>query len=452
MEQKRNTKIVRYVAIAFAATMVLLLLLFFLHVKEIKDFNATSWTIDNFSDETDVVVDIHPRGQSTDSWEKNDAFPDVIINGCIYEMTISNSSGVGIVDWSLRINIKDNCYVNNAWNGTLEIHQFVDGSEKMQTLSLQDYRESDLNLEYIKAGQDLLIPLSSGDYLIYYPDEDEKNIKSPEDMAGEINAGVIFYTLSGNMNLSSYELTYRQEKSIWDGSQVASYIVFGLIWVVAFLIFIVILILTQHYEERVSTQSTITTELLSAFAKYVDSKEPNMEGHSKRVADYSYRIARRLGMTRKQCEEIYDTALVHDIGKCYIPDYILKKPDSLTEGEYEVVKTHTSRGAEMLMDCKSIPNIADGAMYHHERYDGSGYPTGMAGEDIPLVGRIIAVADAYDVMNSESVYMQRVTPEIIRKELMDGCGSQFDPMLVEVFLEVLDELDRDTWEMDRESL
>ena len=172
-----------------------------------------------------------------------------------------------------------------------------------------------------------------------------------------------------------------------------------------------------------------------------------MNGHSERVANYSRMIAHKLGMSKQDTENAYYIGLVHDIGKCYVPDYILKKQGKFTPEEYEVMKTHTTRGAKMLEPCKSIPHIADGALYHHEWYDGSGYPNGAAGEDIPLIARIIGIADAYEAMTGGEGYAAKLTEAQARAELLNGKGTQFDPFLVDVFIDVLDEIEKETWEI-----
>lgn len=130
---------------------------------------------------------------------------------------------------------------------------------------------------------------------------------------------------------------------------------------------------------------------------------------------------------------------MHDCGKLYIPDGILTKPSRLTDEEYEVMKKHTVYGSNILRDFTSIKDIQLGAMYHHERYDGKGYPTGKAGEDIPLIARIICVSDAFDAMNSQRCYRTNLAPEVILSELKNNKGTQFDPVIVEHLLKLIDD-------------
>ena len=128
---------------------------------------------------------------------------------------------------------------------------------------------------------------------------------------------------------------------------------------------------------------------------------------------------------------------MHDCGKIGIPDAILNKPDKLTEEEYEIIKTHTIQGNRILKDFTSIEGIRDGALYHHERYDGKGYPQGLKGEEIPLIARIICVADSFDVMNSERCYQHKMTKEDILEQLEINKGAQFDPKIVDCFLAMI---------------
>jgi energy-coupling factor transport system substrate-specific component len=130
---------------------------------------------------------------------------------------------------------------------------------------------------------------------------------------------------------------------------------------------------------------------------------------------------------------------MHDIGKIGIPDKILNKPDRLTDEEYAVMKTHVTHGAEILKDFTLIEHVVDGARYHHERYDGRGYPDGLKGEEIPLYGRIIGVADAFDAMTANRVYRKQMDFSYVFNEMKNGKGTQFDPQIVDILLRLIDE-------------
>lgn len=132
-------------------------------------------------------------------------------------------------------------------------------------------------------------------------------------------------------------------------------------------------------------------------------------------------------------------ALVHDIGKIGIPDAILNKPGRLTDEEYAVMKTHVTRGGEILKDFTMIDNVSVGALYHHERYDGSGYCVGLKGEEIPLDARIIGIADAFDAMTANRVYRKQLDIDFVIGELKRCSGTQFDPKLVDILLSLIED-------------
>ena len=190
-------------------------------------------------------------------------------------------------------------------------------------------------------------------------------------------------------------------------------------------------------EKRIEIEH-LTLQSITTIANTIDAKDTYTKGHSLRVSQYSARIAEALHWEDKHIQNLRYTALLHDIGKIGIPDAILNKPNGLSEVEYQLIQSHTTTGGEILKDITMIPHVADGAMYHHERFDGQGYPSGLAGADIPLEARIICIADAYDAMNSDRIYRNALPPEVIRQEMVKERGKQFDPMLLDVFLELFD--------------
>lgn len=179
-----------------------------------------------------------------------------------------------------------------------------------------------------------------------------------------------------------------------------------------------------------------TTE---ALANAIDAKDKYTSGHSMRVAYYSRRIAKAAGFIEPTCREVYFAALLHDVGKIGVSKSIINKVGKLTPEEYDEIKTHPEQGYQILSSIKQAPFLCIGARYHHERYDGKGYPEGLAGEDIPEIARIIAVADAYDAMTSVRSYRDPLPKEIVRSELVKGIGTQFDPKFATIMLQLLDE-------------
>ncbi len=186
-------------------------------------------------------------------------------------------------------------------------------------------------------------------------------------------------------------------------------------------------------------QIQMGNETIFAIAKAVDAKDERTSQHSARVSQYSAMIAHELGFPEAECENLRKTALMHDIGKIGIPDAILNKPSRLTDDEYTIMKSHTLRGAEILKDFTLLDHVIEGALYHHERYDGRGYPQGLKGEEIPINARIIGVADAFDAMTANRVYRKQMDFGYVLGELEKGKGSQFDPQMVDVLLKLINE-------------
>ena len=192
-------------------------------------------------------------------------------------------------------------------------------------------------------------------------------------------------------------------------------------------------------EKEIETQKLMLSQTAAALAEAIDAKDAYTNGHSRRVAEYSVMIAEELGKTKEECEEIYLIALLHDVGKIGIPNAIINKRGKLTDTEYAIIKTHPRMGYEILEKISSAPNLSIGAHYHHERFDGRGYPEGLKGEDIPEVARIIAVADSYDAMTSERSYRKGLPKMKARSELISGMGTQFDTRIANVMVCLIDE-------------
>lgn len=195
---------------------------------------------------------------------------------------------------------------------------------------------------------------------------------------------------------------------------------------------------TAHQKE-IDNQKLMIAQTTAALAEAIDAKDAYTNGHSQRVAEYSAKIAERYGKTKEECEEIYLIALLHDVGKIGVPNAIINKEGKLTDEEYEIIKTHPNRGKEILEKISISPNLAVGAHYHHERYDGKGYPEGLKGEEIPEIARIIAVADTYDAMASKRSYRNALPKEKIRSELINGMGTQFDSRFASIMVDLIDQ-------------
>lgn len=195
----------------------------------------------------------------------------------------------------------------------------------------------------------------------------------------------------------------------------------------------------NQLDETNNELTDLNNMVMQAFAKTIDAKDKYTKGHSVRVARYSRELVRRMGGTIKEQDEIYQIALLHDMGKIRIPDNIINKPGRLTDEEFSMIKLHCVNGYHILKNINAFPDLAVGAKYHHERYDGTGYPSGLKGENIPRCARIIAVADSYDAMTSNRSYRYALPQKIVRDEMEKGKGSQFDPDIADVMLRMIDE-------------
>ncbi|QWT52426.1 HD domain-containing phosphohydrolase [Eubacterium sp. MSJ-33] len=250
----------------------------------------------------------------------------------------------------------------------------------------------------------------------------------------------------GQSVLAESTYTIEKEKEIYDYWWFRLYAIF--VFALAMFYMAWLLIRTQIQRtiamqkrelELAKNQIEMGNETVLTIARTVDAKDENTSQHSMRVSEYSVLIAKRLGFTEEQCETLRKTALLHDIGKIGIPDRVLNKPSKLDDEEYEIMKSHVVKGAEILKKFTLIDNVQEGALYHHERYDGRGYVHGLKGEEIPLNARIIGIADAFDAMTANRVYRKKLDFGFVLGELKKGRGTQFDPKLVDIMLSLIEE-------------
>ena len=178
---------------------------------------------------------------------------------------------------------------------------------------------------------------------------------------------------------------------------------------------------------------------LRALTRAIEAKDTYTKGHSSRVARYSQMLAARMGKTEEEQENVYNIALLHDVGKLRVPENIINKVGKLTDEEFKFIQLHPVAGYNILRDIQGDEQLALGAKFHHERYDGKGYPNGLSGENIPELARIIAVADAYDAMASNRSYRDALPQTVVREEIEKGIGTQFDPRIAKMMLDIIDE-------------
>jgi energy-coupling factor transport system substrate-specific component len=289
---------------------------------------------------------------------------------------------------------------------------------------MEGFEKEPVVVKQSELGNIVYTNLSSGDYVFHFTILDNK----------------------GQSEIESYSYFIKKDKKIWEYGWFRVYIALVCILLVAYLSWLVTKLHSNRIIEKknreiimANKQVEMGRETIQAIAMTVDAKDENTSRHSFRVAQYSVLIAQKSGWDKERCENLRQIALLHDIGKIGIPDSVLNKPDSLTEQEYETMKSHVSIGAQILKDFTLVENVIEGALYHHERYDGKGYIHGLRGKEIPENARIIGVADAFDAMTSNRVYRRQMDMEYVINELKNGSGTQFDPFFVSILLELIED-------------
>ncbi|MCQ2597512.1 MAG: HD-GYP domain-containing protein [Treponema sp.] len=196
--------------------------------------------------------------------------------------------------------------------------------------------------------------------------------------------------------------------------------------------------LIDQYRNRERHMGEMTLRTIRTVAGTIDAKDEYTGGHSSRVAEYAVRLARALGKNEEECRNIHYIGLMHDIGKIGVPDVILNKNGKLVQDEYSLMRLHTTIGCEIIGDIDTVPGLREGVLYHHEWYNGKGYPMGLKGDAIPEIARILCLADSYDAMTSNRVYRKRLSDDEVRKEIERCAGSQFDPEMAKIFISLMD--------------
>ncbi len=311
-------------------------------------------------------------------------------DGVVYNMTDEN-----VTDWEIRIKFIKGCNVDSYWNGTVVFENDI--------MTLTSHEFNRVVEAHNSQPFGFVLHADSMDNVIY--------------------CTVTFY--------NRIEVT--EIMLFW-----ISLILLG------GLIIVDVTLLIVHYRnkelyERQRIAQRIIDQSFNTFANIIDAKDPYTKGHSLRVAQYAQMVAKKMKLSKEQQERIYMVGSVHDIGKVGVPDGILQKDGKLTPEERDIIKHHVDIGGDILMDFTAVPGIQEGARYHHERYGGGGYSSGIVGEEIPLFARIIGVADAFDAMCSNRCYRQKLSLDTVVEELKRCRGTQFDPGVVDIFLELIEE-------------
>lgn len=377
----------------FVISLGIIILLYFKLQSEVDVFNNTLVEItvkDGKSDHKDITIDMNMSKQWSDTKGLNKR-----IKGGQYDGSIINNGKFDFHSWKVEINLSEECNIDSLWNGvyTLEGNKL--------TLTPMDYN----GVVEDKDNQPFGFVALSNDFL-------------------EFNS----FKVSGY-----FDKTIKDFGMYW----VLRYV--SLAWIIAAVSYIAVRITLISYNRRQKRDAKIIIQVIDTFISFIDAKDPYTSGHSQRVAIYTKEIAKRMGLDDDIIRSYFYIALMHDCGKLMIPDSILKKPGKLTKEEREVIESHTSVGSDLLKNITAIAGIQDGALQHHERYDGTGYPNKLKGTDICQVARILAVADAFDAMNSDRCYRDKLPIDKIKEELDTNSGKQFDPEIVPYMLDIINE-------------
>lgn len=387
----KKTRKVPYGAIILLLSLVVLIAGWFYLDDKIEKDSSNPFAL-QFNGGRDDSVHVTVELTAAKSWINDEGAKTQTV-GAQYDGKIVNGYSSDIENWQLVITMPDEGELDSSWNGSYEL---------------------------------------DGGRLVLTPDENTSIIPAGE----EKTFGFIMISKE-LMEFSKFEFvgyrqtTYTQYALFW------VLVVAAGLWAVGFLSYLVISIRMRAFERRRDNDAKIITQTMRTFAGMIDAKDPYTKGHSARVAVYAQELGKRLGMNKDEVRNLGYIALMHDCGKIGVPDHVLTKPAKLDPEERKIVEEHTTRGGYVLENFTAIDGIRDGALYHHERYDGKGYPTGLKGSDIPICARIICVADAYDAMNSDRCYRPRMPREKIVKELDDNAGKQFDPDIVAHMLAML---------------
>ena len=191
------------------------------------------------------------------------------------------------------------------------------------------------------------------------------------------------------------------------------------------------------YTHKLVEHQSVHSAIISSLEKALEERDYETEAHVKRIKKLALKLGKELNLSEETLDEVVLLAALHDIGKIFIADSIILKPTSLTKEEWQAIKRHPEVGYRIAASSAELASIAKGILYHHEWWDGKGYPKGLAGESIPLISRIISIVDAYDAMTNDRPYRKALSTEKAIEELKRCAGTQFDPTLVNKFIEII---------------
>ena len=341
----------------------------------------------------DLTNRIHFSANPTETWE-NETGSFITIMDC----SLLNTKHYDFSDWTIQLKLPENTKIGNAWNCNITLDN--------QILSIT----------------------SRGDEnnVIRHNTEKTFSFMLISDKVITLNTAKIFGKF--------------RQRLFFTKSFVIILIIIGFLILIMF----AISVLYKFYIDRMNQameqlkhENMIIQQTMSTFSSFIDNKDPYTRGHSQRVANYTREMIKRMGYSPSDQQYAYYAGLMHDIGKITIKDEVLNKTTRLSTDEWEMIQKHTTNGAELLKNFTILPLINDAVLYHHERYDGNGYINRLKGENIPLIARVVCIADSYDAMATNRCYRLKFSEERIIKELERCAGKQFDPDIVPVMISII---------------
>ena len=378
----------RVLFIVYWSILVLLGLGFFLLNNHVTKASMPITILDNQQNSINTAKTAYITISSSKQWREADSSVGAQFDGVFY-----NTGNYPLTDWVMNITLPSGSKIDSSWNFLYSL------SDDKMVATCMDYNE--------------IIPARDS-----------------------ITFGFILIS-KAEAELDEIEMTVSPVIHITDYPLFWVLVALTITYILSISVSIILDInLSKYRKQRIKDQNIII-QSMKTFSNFIDAKDPYTNGHSVRVAYYSRELAKKLGLSLAEIEKLYYIALLHDVGKISVPDAVLNKPGPLDPEERKMIEKHTIVGGQMLKDFTAISGIREGALYHHEHYDGGGYPEGLKGEAIPLYARIICVADAYDAMSSDRCYRSKLTTNRIIEELSVNAGVQFDSEIVTCMLELM---------------
>lgn len=351
--------------------------------------------------------------------------------GAQYDGEFFNNTNHLFTDWTVTVHLPKNYWVDSFWNFDGEFYY----SGNVQPIPESHINYPEYNNQFKAEESYIVMKKLQGNKVT--------EVKGKNSFVSEpFMVGMIMYTPS----LFTIKRVTITGRFIYEPTE--SFLYYLLIIAMGIDVLLLLVLITiqitvnkkvRYYELRQKLDSDIIIQSFKTFANFVDARDPYTRGHSLRVASYAREIASRMRMTEQEQMEMFWFGLMHDVGKIGVSDSILHKPSSLTDNEYDEIKSHVLKGYEMLADFTAMPMLKEVAKSHHEHWDGTGYCEHLKGQEIPLGARIVGVCDAFDAMNTNRCYRPKLPKERIIEEFKKCSGTYFDPKIAKIMIAMIED-------------